>query len=51
MIVKLRVGGGSKNCVAWKVEKAVHFFVHIDKVTTDFFYGLAKKEPQIQCLA
>ncbi len=26
---------GSKNCVAWKVEKVVHYFVHADKVTTD----------------
>ncbi len=29
-------GGGSKDCIAWKVEKAVHYFVHADKVTTDF---------------
>ncbi len=27
--------GGSKNCVAWKVEKAMHYVVHADKVTTD----------------
>ncbi len=26
-------GGGSKNGVAWKVKKAVHFFVHSDEVT------------------
>ncbi len=29
-------GGGSKNCIAWKVEKAVQHFVLADKVTTDF---------------
>ncbi len=27
--------GGSKNCIAWKIEKAVHYFVNADKVTTD----------------
>ncbi len=26
---------GSKNCVAWKVEKAVCYFVHTEQVTTD----------------
>ncbi len=31
---KPSAGGGSKDCVAWKVEKAVHYFVHADKVTT-----------------
>ncbi len=34
MASKPNAGGGSKDCVAWKVEKAVHFFVHADKVTT-----------------
>ncbi len=29
-------GWGSKNFVARKVEKAVHYLVHADKVTTDF---------------
>ncbi len=32
MTSKPNVGGGSKDCVAWKVEKAVHYFVHADKV-------------------
>ncbi len=27
--------GGSKNCVGWKVEKAMHHFVHANSVTTD----------------
>ncbi len=35
MTAKPNVGGGSKDCVAWKVEGAVHNFVHADKVTTD----------------
>ncbi len=44
MTSKPSAGGGSKDCVAWKVEKAVHYFVHAGKVTTDSFsdYG---KEP------
>ncbi len=32
MTTKPNAGGGSKNCVGWKDEKAVH----ADKVTTDF---------------
>ncbi len=28
-------GWGSKDCVTWKVEEAVHNFVHADKVPTD----------------
>ncbi len=35
MTSKSDAGGGSKDCVAWKVEMAVHYFVHADKVTTD----------------
>ncbi len=35
MTSKPNAGGGSKDCVAWKVEKAAHYFVHADKVTTD----------------
>ncbi len=35
MTSKTNAGGDSKNCVEWKVEKAVHNFVHADKVTTD----------------
>ncbi len=33
MTSKPNAGGGSKNCVAWKVEKAVHYCVHADKAT------------------
>ncbi len=32
---KPNAGGGSKDCVAWKVEEAVHNSVHADKVSTD----------------
>ncbi len=32
---KPNAGGTAKNCVAWKVEKAVHYFEHADKVTTE----------------
>ncbi len=33
--LKPSADGGSKDCVEWKVEKAVHNVVHADKVTTD----------------
>ncbi len=32
---KSNVDGGSKDCMAWKAEKAVHYFVHAVKVTTN----------------
>ncbi len=32
---KPNAGGGSKDCGAWKVEKAVHYIEHVNKVTTD----------------
>ncbi len=35
MTSKTNVSGGNKNCVAWKVEKAVHYFVYADKVIAD----------------
>ncbi len=35
MISKPNAGGGSKDCVTWKVEEAVHNVVHADKATTD----------------
>ncbi len=35
MASKPNAGGGSKNCATWKVEKAVHYFVNADRVTTD----------------
>ncbi len=35
MISKANAGRGSKDCVAMKVEEAVHNVVHADKVTTD----------------
>ncbi len=34
MTSKPNAGGGSKDCVTWKVEEAVHNFIHADKVTT-----------------
>ncbi len=46
MTSKPNASGGSKNCVAWKVEKAVHYFVHADKVTTDSsLIGIRTKKP------
>ncbi len=36
MTAKPRVGGGSKHCVAWKVEKAVRYAIHTDVVTKDY---------------
>ncbi len=39
MTSKPNAGGGSKNCVIWKVEKAVHYIVNADKVTTDSSTG------------
>ncbi len=32
---KPKAHGSSKSGVAWEVEKAVHYFVHSDSVTTD----------------
>ncbi len=37
MTSKPKAGGGSTDCVAWKVEKAVHYFVHAGHHR--FFYG------------
>ncbi len=45
MTLKPTAGGGSKDCVARKVEKAVLYFVHADKVTTDSSTDNGK-EPQ-----
>ncbi len=36
MTPKTSAGGGSKDCVAWKFEKAMHDFVHADNVIKDF---------------
>ncbi len=35
MTSKPNADGGSKDRVTWKVEEAVHNFVHADKVTTN----------------
>ncbi len=35
MTSKPNAGGSSKGRVTWKVEEAVHNFVHANKVTTD----------------
>ncbi len=35
MTSKPNAGGGSKGRVIWKVEEAVHNFIHADKVTTN----------------
>ncbi len=35
MTSKPNASGGSKDCVTWKVEEAMHYFVHTDKNTTD----------------
>ncbi len=35
MTSKPNAGGGSKGRVTWKVEEAVHNFVHADKLTTN----------------
>ncbi len=35
MTTKPNVGGDSKNCVAWKVQKAVHYVVHTGKVSKE----------------
>ncbi len=39
MTSKPNAGGGSKDCVTWKVEEVMHNFVHADKVTTDSSTG------------
>ncbi len=40
MASKPNAGGCSKDCVAWKVEKAVNYFLHADKVTADSWRSL-----------
>ncbi len=40
---KPKAGGGNKNCVAWKVEKTVHYFVHTYKVTKSSSTGKGKE--------
>ncbi len=51
MTAKPSAGGGSKDCVTWKVEKAVRYFVHADKVTTDSSTDYGKEpEPLETCL-
>ncbi len=35
MTSKPNAGRGIKDCITWKVEEAMHNFVHADKVTTD----------------
>ncbi len=40
MTSKTNAGGGSKDRVTWKIEKAVHNFVHAGH--HEFFYGLGK---------
>ncbi len=35
MTSKANAGGCSKDRITWKVEEAMHYFVHADKVTTD----------------
>ncbi len=42
MTSKPNADGGSKDCVSWKVEEAVHNFVHADKVTTNSSTDLGK---------
>ncbi len=43
MTAKTKVGGGSKNCVAWITEKAKHYFAHTDKVITASFMDQGKQ--------
>ncbi len=51
MTSKPNAGGGSKDCVTWKVEEAMHNFVHADKVTTDSSTDWGKKlQPLEGCL-
>ncbi len=39
MTSKPNASGGSIDCVTWKVEEAVHNFVHANKVTTNSSTG------------
>ncbi len=48
---KPNAGGGSEDCVTWKVEEAVHYFLHANKVTTDSSTDKGKKlQPLEGCL-
>ncbi len=51
MTSKPKAGGRSKMCVAWKVEKAMHYFVQTDNVTTDSSTDKEKeRQPLNGCL-
>ncbi len=41
MTSKPNAGGGNKDCVSWKIEEAVDYFVHVDH--HGFFYGRGKR--------
>ncbi len=43
MTSKPCMAGDSKDCVAWKVGKAVYYFVHSDKVTKVFLRATGHK--------
>ncbi len=48
---KPNAGGGSEDCVAWTVEKAVYSFEHADKATADFSMDKGKYlQPLEGCL-
>ncbi len=47
MTSKPKAGRGSKNCIAWKVEKDVHDFVHADKVAAAFWDNIGKLQTEI----
>ncbi len=48
MTTKPKVVGSSKNCIACEVEKAVHCFVHTEKVTKKVPLKTSKKS-RIRC--
>ncbi len=50
MTAKPTAVGGSKTCVAWKVEKAAHYFVHTDKITTDASTDQGREPPLVSKL-
>ncbi len=51
MTSKPSAGGGIKDCVTWKADKAVHYFVHADKVTTDSSTDKGKEQQPLEgCL-
>ncbi len=48
MTAKPGAGGGSQNCATWKIEKAMHYFVHTSKANTDYSTDYGEKPQPLE---